>query len=525
LSRNKSMVGAAQAAVNSEQRLLIRSTLGILFCVLGCSPNVSSKLIRSSPEAQVLAEVYYARGLRSERMRDQGGARFYFNRAVDLDPLRSRGFYHLAKSYFAAGNRRFLHTRDEGRLKFTADYYSEAIELDSKFAAAYEGRGFVRLEQGLMKDVCQDFLTAASIDSEFFMNFDDTTWSTRNAEAAVACYKSQLEKRTEVAILWLKYGNACVAAGEFETALEAYGQATTVERPFHLALVARGMMYLQLGQLEAAEADLQRGVELLPEHPGAVELLARCRFMQTRFEEAHKLYTDSLTNRRINASTFIQRGLTSVQLGDWKSALSDFTSAHKLTPDAPFIFEFPGAPAVGSSSADGPSESVSNPATLFLLATERLRNDESSTAVEALDQCLHLAPDFALGWLVRGVIEEVRGNHDAALINFNQALAIKPELARAFNNRGNLYADRGQRSEAIADYKASSLADPRFAWPHRNLGLLLSEIDPDAALAAISRSLRLDPSLTEAALDRSRLYEAMGNDPAAKCDRYLAASN
>ena len=503
----------------------IRLFLGFIILSFGCGPAAPPTLIPSSDEARSLAQIYYARGLRSEGMRDQGGARFYFKRASELEPECSRAFFHRAKSNFAAGNRRFLHTKDSKRLSDAAEFYTQAIILDPKYAAAYEARAFVRIEQGSIADARKDFMLASSIDTRFFTNFSDTTWSTRNAEAAVQNFESQVEKQPDVALLRLKYGNACAAAGLVDLALEAYAHITSEEKPFHLALVARGVLYLQLGQFDAAFADLEQGVKLMPNHPGAMELLARCRFMQGRHGEALELYNLSLTNRRMSAPTLIQRGLTLVELGDWEGALRDFTNAHMMKPDAPFWIDIPGADYFESTAVQNFTEAESNSATFFLSSIRDLRAGDSVAAIEALDQCLNSAPSFALGWLLRGVIQQERDNQDAALANFNRALELNPKLARALNNRGNLFADRGREAEARADYEAAMLADSRFAWPYHNLGLLLSESDPSAAITALNRALKLDPDLTNAVLDRSKLHAATGNAPAAKCDRWLAANN
>ena len=519
------MAPTARGGIGVSSIWALSLVLGLSLIMLGCEQRSPEYLNPGSPEAKALGQIYFARGLRSGARGDQGGARFYFQRAGELDRGNSAVFYQKGISYFAAGNRRFAHTRDPGQLGDAVNAYSRAIALDPKCAAAYEARGFARLAQSAVAKALDDFLVAASIDTHFVRNFSDTTYSTRDAESAVDCYKKQLEANPKLRLLWHKYGNACAAAGLIELAYTAYGEAIEMGGHFPLALLARGSLYLQFDEIESAQADLLLAVELLPKHPAAKELLARCHFRQGRFSEAYELYTESLTSRRTSSQTFIQRGLTQFELGDWQAALSDFSYAQAFAPSEPFWLTFTNqAEQVALEMAERDAGSP-NPASFFLLAAERWRASEHGAALEALDQCLQLEPDFPLGWLVRGLIEEDSEHLESALSNFDQALALEPTLARALNNRGSLYARRGEIEAARRDYEAAIQAAPKFAWPHRNLGLLLSGSDPVQAIAALSCALMLDPSLTEARLDRALLYEATGNLPAAKCDRWLATSN
>jgi tetratricopeptide (TPR) repeat protein len=70
----------------------------------------------------------------------------------------------------------------------------------------------------------------------------------------------------------------------------------------------------------------------------------------------------------------------------------------------------------------------------------------------------------------RGVELKLKGNLDAAIIDYTAALALDPANMFGFNNRGNALRDKGDLQGAIADYTQAIRIDPDYATALLNRG-------------------------------------------------------
>ncbi|NUW44872.1 tetratricopeptide repeat protein [Nonomuraea rhodomycinica] len=139
-------------------------------------------------------------------------------------------------------------------------------------------------------------------------------------------------------------------------------------------------------------------------------------------------------------------------------------------------------------------------------------------AVEEFTRAIDLVPDHAYALGSRGQALSAMGHVEAALADFDRAVELDPDLGWVYVERGRALADADRDQEALADYDRVIALFPEDADAHTARGDLLWD-DPEAAVAAYSRAIELDPGdsfaplIGRAALHRldGRLEEALAD--------------
>ena len=87
-----------------------------------------------------------------------------------------------------------------------------------------------------------------------------------------------------------------------------------------------------------------------------------------------------------------------------------------------------------------------------------------------------------------------KNNFEAAITPLQKFLAEKPEVAFAHFQLAYAFTGLNRTAEARAEYERCIALDPKMAEAQLNLGILLLEKDPGAAVAPLRRAIELLPS-------------------------------
>src|SRR5271169_919076 len=111
---------------------------------------------------------------------------------------------------------------------------------------------------------------------------------------------------------------------------------------------------------------------------------------------------------------------------------------------------------------------------------------------------------------------------EAALIPLQKFLAEKPDIAWAHFQLGYAYTALKRPDEARTEYERATTLDPKMSEAFLNLGILLSEKDPAAAVAPLRRAVDLLPAQSRPRFLLGHALERSGDIPAA-VESYEAA--
>ena len=210
------------------------------------------------------------------------------------------------------------------------------------------------------------------------------------------------------------------------------------------------------------------------------------------------------------AGTFIDRGITLADRGEFAGAIADFTEALRLNPNLSGVYTMRGRAYVASIA-----NIVSIDAGFAGLTTGGIRTgitDGERTrtrdlAVADFNQAIRLDPKNSTAVRERGRLYMELGDLDRAFADYNEAIRLNPNDDRAYTNRGNIYQSRGNYDQAIADHTRAIQIAPNFALAYFNRGVAYSSKgDYDRAIADYNQAIRLDPNDASAYYNRGNAY-------------------
>ena len=177
-----------------------------------------------------------------------------------------------------------------------------------------------------------------------------------------------------------------------------------------VAYFNRGEAYAEAGDLDAALADYDWAIRLLPGY----------------------------------AEAYRNRGLVLGRKGDYQGAIADYRRALDLRPD------------------DAP-----------VVMAQAVAYDRLGRFVEALagyDRALALAPKLYQAYNNRALLYVRQGRLELALSDFSRAIALRPEDGHYRANRGRCYLSLGKPASAAADFRAAcDLGDAEACGEAREL--------------------------------------------------------
>lgn len=194
------------------------------------------------------------------------------------------------------------------------------------------------------------------------------------------------------------------------------------------------------------------------------------------------------TGSSLNDSTvYISRGLEFQYLGDFDSAIQEFSKAIKLYPELSEAYVHRG----------------------ITYATQ----GKIENALSDFNQAITINPDDPEAYFNRGILYYERGELDRAIVDWTQAIDLNPDdNGDYYNNRGNAYRLEGDLDQAMADFNQAIAIDPMLAFAYYNRSLA-HEANGDIylAIADYDRAIEIDPEYAMAFHNRGVLHHRLGD--------------
>ena len=381
-----------------------------------------------------------------------------------------------------------------GQIEEANQYYKLAIGLDPKLAGPYKNLAVNYLSAShyvLAEEVLKEAVRLAPQDpfvhyylAELYLD----TSRDREAVAQLGPARALIEKDAE---LGFQMAAACLRldmkteAAELISKLES-GPGLNVEEEYRLGvLLAERKMY------PAAVARFRRIVEVQPASWTAKFDLAVALIDANELPEAIGVLEPLATERSNDAKLFTLLGAAYEATGDYPRALKAYASAVQNDPD----------------NSD-----------LYLDYTRLLMDlDRYGEAAQIVQQGIKNAQDaYALN-LRLGSIDMTLGQYDHARQLFQKAINEHPDIALGYVALAQAYMRDGKDADA-----AKLLADVRGKLPPDAMveyfyGLALSHLSQnDKAIAALQRSVQLDPKVAESHYELGKLYFQLEQIPQAR---------
>ena len=255
--------------------------------------------------------------------------------------------------------------------------------LDEKTEREEEIKDLQKIKQYYDDKSLMDFLAAEpelyDVDLDHYVYLAGTTREETKWEIKYASY-------------YFNMGYASNNKGDFDKAIEYYGEAIKLDPGLAMAYNNRGGVYYDKGEYDRAIEDSSKAIKLDPED--------------------FKAYNN--------------RGLAFENIGEYDRAIEDHDKAIELDPEYSNAYNSCG----NAYYAKG----------------------EYDRAIEDHNKAIELDPDYADAYNNRGVAYINKGEYNRAIEDINKAIELDPDHAEAYDSRGNAYYNKGEYDRAIEDY-------------------------------------------------------------------------
>jgi tetratricopeptide (TPR) repeat protein len=148
------------------------------------------------------------------------------------------------------------------------------------------------------------------------------------------------------------------------------------------------------------------------------------------------------------------------------------------------------------------------------------------TAIGFYTKAIEMNPKFSYAYVSRAADYVKKGLYNEAIDDSNKAIELNQDFPPAYVNRGEAYYYKGQYDEAIKDTTKAIMLAPKLAAAYNVRGLAYNKKTLyKEAVKDYSKAISLDATgecgsgeKGQAYLNRAEVYQAMGNEAAAKAD-------
>ena len=336
-------------------------------------------------------EAHSGRGRAHLDLGDHGAAIDDYSQVIDLDPGNRDAHAGRARA-FAAQNRHADAVRD----------LTVAIEADGTDDAAFHNRGLSLCELGEHERAIEDLSRAIELDPDYAESYflrAEAHAALGHHRDAVQDFSAGMELGEPASYVFHYRGMSLYELGEYEHAIEDFSRAIELDPEYPWSYAYRGRSQAARQRWGAAKRDFDRALDLAPDdirllycrsqvQPDTDAAIADLERV-VELDPEHAGVRDELTQAHERAARTSRDGDT---------AIAHLTRAIELKPRRPRLYR--------------------------ARASAYAQMADYAAATDDLDACVDLAPDFASAYVDRGLVHRARGLHEAALGDFMRAKQI-----------------------------------------------------------------------------------------------------
>jgi tetratricopeptide (TPR) repeat protein len=309
----------------------------------------------------------------------------------------------------------------------------------------------------------------------------------------------------------MRQGAEAMSAGDFTAAAASYARVTQETPDFAEGYFNLGLALEQSGELDRAQAALEKSLRLKPTLRGANLFLGIVEYRQDRFKEAETYLARETAIDPKSAKAFMWLGVCRLAGGDPHGAIAPLDKAYALDPTDPDILYHRGHAylLVANASYDAMfklnHDSVRVHQVLGEAYAQSYRNHE---AMEEFELAVSMAPHQP------GFHEEladqywVLGNLDKAEAAYRAELAIDPYATTAKYKLGSLLVLNRNAADGVALLRQALQADPTLTDAHYYLGTgLMDTNQAPQAIHEFETAIASDPVDDRAMLSYYKLSQ------------------
>ena len=215
-------------------------------------------------------------------------------------------------------------------------HYTEAINLNSEHAEAYNNRGIAYKNKGEIDAAIQDYNKAIDLNSEYANAYNNRGVAYANKgeiDAAIQDYNKAIDLNPEHAEAYNNRGIAYKNKGEIDAAIQDYNKAIDLNPEYANAYNNRGVAYANKGEIDAAIQDFNKAIDLNPEHANAYNNRGVAYANKGEIDAAIQDFNKAIDLNPEDANAYNNRGEAWLHLREWEKAKADLITAKNMGRD------------------------------------------------------------------------------------------------------------------------------------------------------------------------------------------------
>ncbi len=341
-----------------------------------------------------------------------------------------------AEAFFNKGNDFF----EAGDFHNAADYYTEAIHINSTYATALFNRGFAYYKLEKYNKALLNFNQVITLDPNDIIAYEyrgNTNFLLGRHEDALADYNKIIAANPSANML-INRGIAYSRLQRFDEALVDFNTVLGDAPNDSEALSNIGDVYFSLNQFEDAIQYYNAALKSVSNDELIYNNRANAYAKIDRHEEAIRDY-DKAQHIQPHSSILTNKGVLQIELGSYENALIDCTEASILDYKNADAYACIGEAKLRQQKPQEAIENLnkaldldnSNPQTFFHRARAREVIEEYTLALEDYTLALELKPDFSDAFGYRGLTKFKLEDYEGAIVDLEKALEINPDFTIA----------------------------------------------------------------------------------------------
>jgi tetratricopeptide (TPR) repeat protein len=405
------------------------------------------------------------------------------------------------QKYFASGGHYF----DQGKYREAAIQYSNAIQLDSRFADAHYKLGETYLKLRDWQRAAQELARTVELTPDNYparLDLANLLISGRDAKDAQLQLDVLREKVPNQADTHEAWANLYAAQDNLIAATQEIKQAIKLDPNRSESYLLLAIFELRANQPDQAEADFQQAIKVDPKSMTAQLALGSYYQSRNRLPEAEQQFKHAIDvdpkspePRTAMARVLMQEGKRDeieAFLRQTKLDLSDNPEGYRMLGDFYFASgDLDKAVAEYTSLYhDHPKElQVQKNYIQLLILKNRL--DE---ATKLDDEILKTSPHDVDALVYKGQVQLRQNDGSGAVDSLHSALRYDPDNAVAHYQLGNAFAEQHNENQAESEWREAVRIQPELSDAQRALaGLSLRRGDVDAVLQAAQQIITAQP--------------------------------
>ena len=254
------------------------------------------------------------------------------------------------------------------------------------------------------------------------------------------------------------YGKLAYLHENYQVAVDFYNKAINQSPNYRDAYVGRGDAYYALKHYNAAIADYNRAIEILPLDAAAIYVSrAEVYHAKNDIDRAIKDCTTAIGLQPTHLKAYYRRSWIYSEIGQHDKAIADCAIARSLAPNdalanynSGLAYEAYGGALFKIDEFDKALSQFTLAISLYAFAYDAARSDPDAKDMTRFIARAHAAR--ARGHFLRAGVHLQRLDMNNALSDFSTTIQLQPDNHLAWHLRGDLYVMLEQYREAIRDY-------------------------------------------------------------------------